>query len=88
MVRNRATIVGSMTVTLLLMETTAEIILEARPVAVMQPEMTPAMEQATATVMVPLPPASSASRMRPKVIGSSRSMMLTTMATRIAMVAE
>ena len=66
MVRNRATIVGSMTVTLLLMETTAEIILEARPVAVMQPEMTPAMEQATATVMVPLPPASSASRMRPK----------------------
>ena len=35
--------------------------LEARPVAVMQPAITPAIAQATATVMVPLPPASSAS---------------------------
>ena len=30
---------------------------EARPVTVMQPAMMPAMEQATATVMQPLPPA-------------------------------
>ena len=36
--------------------------LDARPVTVMQPAIMPAMEQATATVMLPLPPASSASR--------------------------
>ena len=42
--------------------TIAVMSLEARPVTVMQPAMTPAIEQATATVMVPLPPASRASR--------------------------
>ena len=40
--------------------------LDARPVTVMQPAIIPAMAQATATVMLPLPPASSESRiMRP-----------------------
>ena len=35
----------------------------ARPVTVMQPQMTPAMPQATATVTQERPPASSASKM-------------------------
>ena len=60
-VRNSAMTVGSTKEMELEMETTAVISLEARPVAVMQPAMMPAMEHATATVMVPLPPASSAS---------------------------
>ena len=42
--------------------TMAVMSLDARPVTVMQPAMIPAIAQATATVMVPLPPASSASR--------------------------
>ena len=47
---------------LLLSATTPLMSLDARPVTVMQPAIMPAMEQATATVMLPLPPASSASR--------------------------
>ena len=51
---------------LLLSATTPLMSLDARPVTVMQPAIMPAMEQATATVMLPLPPASSDSRiMRP-----------------------
>ena len=46
-----------------LMATMPEISLEARPVAVMQPAMQPATAQATATVMVPFPPASSEAMM-------------------------
>jgi hypothetical protein len=42
----------------LLMAMTPPMSLEARPVTVMQPAIMPAMEQATATVMQPRPPAS------------------------------
>ena len=88
MVKNSATMVGSITVTLLLTDTTAEMSLDARPVVVMQPAITPAIAQATATVMVPLPPASSASIILPKVRRFSLFRKPTIMATNIAMVAE
>ena len=70
------------------MDTTALMSLEARPVAVMQPAMMPAMQHATATVMVPLPPASRASNILAGVMRLPLSKRLTTMATRIATVAE
>ena len=60
MVRNRASSVASWGSGMeLLMAITAPMSLEARPVTVMQPAIMPAMEQATATVMQPRPPASS-----------------------------
>ena len=65
--------------------TMAVISLEARPVEVMQPATIPAMAQATATVMVPLPPASKASMNLFTVMRSSLlkrlTMMVITMAT-------
>ena len=51
-----------------LMATTPLMSFEASPVTVMQPAMMPAMEQATATVMLPLPPASSALRIMEPVL--------------------
>ena len=73
--------------------------IEARPVEVMQPATRPAIEQATATVMVPLPPASSASSalamVRLSVVSgllvalfTNVLMMPTTMVIPMAMVAE
>ena len=79
--------------------TMAVISLEARPVVVMQPATRPAMEQAAATLMVPLAPASRASKNLPTVMLSDLSGFLvtllttlvirpTTMVTMMAMVAE
>ena len=51
----------------------------------MQPAMTPAMPQATATVMVPLAPAASASKKRLGVMRLSLSNRLATTATMMAM---
>ena len=55
----------------------------ARPVIVMDPEMMPATPQAAATVMVPLPPASSASKNFFGVIRFSLLKRLTRIASRI-----
>ena len=63
MVRNSASSSESVGFGILLLRATTPLMsLDARPVTVMQPAIMPAMEQATATVMLPLPPASSASR--------------------------
>ena len=88
MVRNSATRVGLMKGTELLRAMTMPISLEARPVAVMHPAITPAMAQATATVMVPLPPASRASRILFRLMRLSLSNRFTAMVTRMAMLAE
>ena len=88
MVSIRATMVGLMKVTELETETTALIRREARPVAVMQPEMMPAMPQATTTVMVLLPPASRASRILLTLTRFSLSKRLTKIVAKIARVAE
>ena len=68
--------------------TMALIRMEARPVTVMQPAIIPAMAQATATVMAPLAPASSASTILPKVSRSSLFRKPTTMAARMDTAAE
>ena len=59
MVRNRAMNIASAWLGIMrLIFTTALTSLDASPVTVMHPATTPAMEQATATVMHPRPPAS------------------------------
>ena len=68
--------------------TTIEINSEANPVEVMQPATSPAIAQATATVITPLPPASRASRIFFKFILSSELNNPTIMLIPIATVAE
>ena len=62
--------------------------MDARPVTVMQPAIIPAMAQATATVIAPLAPASSASMTLPTVSRSSLFKKPTTIAARIDTAAE
>ena len=66
----------------------AVISLEARPVEVMQPATIPAMAQATATVMVPLPPASRASKILAGVMRSSLLTIPTRMVITMATAAQ
>ena len=69
-------------------DTMARRSLDARPVEVIQPATIPAMVHADATVMVPLPPASRASMILPRLMRLSELNRPTTMVTRIAMAAE
>ena len=61
---------------------------EARPVEVIHPATIPAMLQAEATVIVPLPPASNASMILEILIRLSELNKPTMMVTRIAIAAE
>ena len=61
---------------------------EASPVDVIQPATSPAIAQATATVITPLPPASSASIIFVKFIRSSELNKPTRIAKPIATAAE
>ena len=66
----------------------AAMMVEARPVMVMQPAMQPAIAQAAATEMQLLPPAASASKNLPIVMRQSLLKMLTTMEATMAIAAE